>query len=143
MSSHSSSSRALDGSRPADDTGRRPEVPAGVGPMISMPRGEARHSFLAGGTHGGDGGLNSGFKRQSHVVPPLLKGEEGEFQKCKHEFLLKSNLLDISDHFVGQGTRVLPVGDPLKGSAATGRFFKSENQRGIPSMELHRRSAPD
>ena len=41
ISSHSN--RASDGSRPADDTGRRPEVPAGVGPMINMQRGEARY----------------------------------------------------------------------------------------------------
>ena len=36
------SSRASDGSRPADNTGRRPEVPASVGPMINMQHGEAR-----------------------------------------------------------------------------------------------------
>ena len=40
MSSHSSSS-ASNGSRPTDITGRRPEVPAIVGPMINMQRGEA------------------------------------------------------------------------------------------------------
>ena len=34
MSSHSS--RTLDESRPADDTGRRPEVSASVGPIINM-----------------------------------------------------------------------------------------------------------
>ena len=36
-------SRALDVSSPTEDTGRRPEVPAGVGPMINMQRGEARN----------------------------------------------------------------------------------------------------
>ena len=33
--------RTLDGSKPADDTGRKP-VPAGVGPMINMQRGKTR-----------------------------------------------------------------------------------------------------
>ena len=32
-----------------------------------------------------------------------LKGEKGVFQKFKHEFLLKANMLNISVHFVGQG----------------------------------------
>ena len=59
MSSHSS--RASDGSRPADDTGRRPEVPAGVGPIINMQRGETREPFLAEAAHDGDGVLSSGF----------------------------------------------------------------------------------
>ena len=49
MSSHSS--RASDGSRPADDTGRRQEVPAGVGPMVNTQRGEAKGSFLAETAH--------------------------------------------------------------------------------------------
>ena len=40
VSNHSS--RASDGSRPADDTGRRPEVPVGVGLVITMHRGETR-----------------------------------------------------------------------------------------------------
>ena len=46
------------GSRPADDTGRRPKVPAGVGPMIN------KH---------GNGVLSYGFQRQLRVVPPVLK----------------------------------------------------------------------
>ena len=44
-------SRALDGSRPPDDTSRRSEVPVSVGPMINMQRGKA--------THNGDGVLSS------------------------------------------------------------------------------------
>ena len=57
------SSRASHGSRPTDDTDRRPEVPADVGPMINMQRGEARYSFLAGiAAHEGDDVLSSGFK---------------------------------------------------------------------------------
>ena len=40
------SSKSSDESRSADDTGRRPKVPAGVGPMINMQRGEARDSHL-------------------------------------------------------------------------------------------------
>ena len=39
----SHSSRVSDGSRPADGTGRRLEVPSGVGPMINMQRVEARY----------------------------------------------------------------------------------------------------
>ena len=93
MSSHSS--RALDGSRPADDTGRRPEVPAGVGLMMNMQYGEARDSFLLGVTYDGDGVLNSSFQRQSRVVPPALKAEKREFKNIKLEFLLKANMLDI------------------------------------------------
>ena len=92
-------SRASDGSRPADSTGRRPEVPAGVSP-INMQRGEARYSFLPGAAHDRDGVLGFGFQRHSRVVRPVLKGE---FQKFKHEFLLKANMLDISGHSVGQG----------------------------------------
>ena len=53
MSSYSS--RASDESRPADDTGRRPEVLAGVSPMFNMQRGKVRYSFLAGAAHDGDG----------------------------------------------------------------------------------------
>ena len=71
LSSHSSS-RASDGSRPADDTGRKPEVPAGMGTTMNTQRGEAGDSFLAG--NDSDGGLNSGFQRQPLVVPPVLKG---------------------------------------------------------------------
>ena len=40
VSNHSN--RASDRSIPADDTDRRPEVPTGVGPMITMECGEAR-----------------------------------------------------------------------------------------------------
>ena len=109
----SPSSRASDASRPAYDTGRRPEVPVAVGPMIHMQRGKARYLFLAGiAAHDGDGVLSSGSQKYSRVVPPVLKGEKSEFQK--HEFLLKTNTLDISRHFVGQETRVLPIRDPLK-----------------------------
>ena len=78
MSNHSS--RAWDGSRPADDTGRRPEAPADVGPTINMQRGEARDSFLAGiAARDGDGVLRSGFQRQLRVVRPVLKGEKIKF----------------------------------------------------------------
>ena len=109
------SSRASDGARSPDDTGPRPVVLAGVGPMITMQSGEARYSFFAGiAAHDGDGVLSSGFQRQSRVVPHVPKGEKGAFQTFKHKFIFKQNMLDISGHFVGQGTRVVPVGDPLK-----------------------------
>ena len=40
--------------RPADDIDRRPEVPAGVGPMVNMYSGDARESHLSGiGAHDG------------------------------------------------------------------------------------------
>ena len=78
VSNHSS--RASDGSRPTDDTGRRPEVPAGVGPMINIQRGETRDSFLAGkATQDGGGVLSFSFQRQPRVVPSVLKGEKGGF----------------------------------------------------------------
>ena len=37
-----------------------------------------------------------------------------KFQKSKHEFLLKANMLDISGHLVVLKTRIIPLGDPLK-----------------------------
>ena len=130
MSNHNS--RASDGSRSADDTGRRPKVSAGVSPMVSMQCGEARDYFLAGiAAHDGDGGLCSGFQRQFRGVPPVLKRDKGEFQTFKHKFLVKANLLDISGHFVGQGTRVVLVEDPLKQRAMLLReSFSSEKIRG-------------
>ena len=70
------SHRASDGSRRADDTGRRPEIPAGVGPMINMEREEARYSFLAGiAAHDGDEVLSSGFQRQSRVMKKSKRGQ--------------------------------------------------------------------
>ena len=40
-------------------------------------------------------------------------------------------MLDISDHFVGQGIRMVPVGDPLKPKAALLREgFSNEEIRG-------------
>ena len=130
MSYHSS--RASDGSRSTDNTGRKPEILDGVGPMINMQRGETRYSFLAGIAANDDGGvLNSDFPRQLRVVPSVLRGEKRGFQKFKREFPLKSNMLDISGHFVGQGTRVVPVGDPLKQKTVSLREgFSSEETRG-------------
>ena len=93
-----------------------------------MQRGEARDLFLTGAAHDGDEVLSSGFQRQSRAVPPVLKGE---FQKCGHEFLLNANMLDIYGHFVGKGTRAVPVGDPLKRRAVLLREgFSSEEIRG-------------
>ena len=46
----------------------------------------------------------------------MLKEGKG-FQKFKHDFLLKANMLDISDHFVGQRVRAVSVGDPLEQKA--------------------------
>ena len=75
VSNHSS--RASGGSGPADETGQRPDAPAGVGPMINMQRGETGDSSLEGiGAHGGDDILSSSFQRQPRVVQPVMKGEK-------------------------------------------------------------------
>ena len=117
-------SKMPDKLRLADDTGRRPEVPASVNPMMNMQRNESRHSFLAGIAA-------SGFQRQPYVVPPVSRRERGGFRKFKHEFLSKANMLDISGHFVGQGTRVVPVGGTLKQKAVLLREgFSGEEIRG-------------
>ena len=85
---------ALERRRPADDIGRRSDVPASVGPTVNMYSGEARESHLAGiVAHDGDSGvLNPSFHGQPHVILPVLKGGKG-FQKFKHDFLLKANML--------------------------------------------------
>ena len=104
-------------SEPADP---RPVLPAGVGPMIDVRHGEARDPYLAGITAYDEGRdvLRTDFKSlPARVVPPVLKAEKGGFQKFKHEFFLKANMLDITAHFVDQGTRAVPVGDPLKQKA--------------------------
>ena len=104
-------------SEPADT---RQGLPTGVGPMIDVRSGEARDPYLAGITAYDQGrdALRAEFKSlPTRVVPPVLKAEKGGFQKFKHEFFLKTNMLDITDHFVGQGMRAVPVGDPLKQKA--------------------------
>ena len=104
-------------SEPAD---KRPVLPTGVGPMIDVRRGEARDPYLAGITAYDESRdvLRTDFKSlPARVVPPVLKAEKGGFQKFKHEFFLKANMLDITAHFEDQGTRAVPVGDPLKQKA--------------------------
>ena len=130
VSNHSS--RASGGSGPADETGQRPEAPAGVGLMINMQRGKIGDSFLEGiGAHDGGYVLSSSFQRQPRVVPPVTKGEKVRFQKLKHEFLFKANMLNKTGHFVRQGTRVVPVGDPLKQKSVLLRDdFSCEEIRG-------------
>ena len=101
-------------SEPADT---RPVLPTGVGPMIDVRRGEARDPYLADITAYDEGrdALRTDFKSlPARVVPPVLKAEKGGFQRFKHEFFLKANMLDITAHFVDQGMRAVPVGDPLK-----------------------------
>ena len=102
---------ASEPSRPADDTSRRPVLPAGVGPMIEVQHGEASVPYLAGiATHGEGGCVLTDFKSlPARVIPPVLEAEKGGFQKFKHEFPLKTNMLDISDHFVGQGMLMVSV----------------------------------
>ena len=61
----------------------------------------------------------------------MLKGEKRRFQKFKHEFPLKANLLGISGHFAGQGTRQVPVRGSLKKKAVGLREgFSSEKIKG-------------
>ena len=99
-------------SEPADT---RPGLPTGVGPMIDVRSGEARDPTAY---DQGRDVLRAEFKSlPTRVVAPVLKAEKGSFQKFKHEFFLKTNMLDITDHFVGQGMRAVPVGDPLKQKA--------------------------
>ena len=105
--------------KPAGDIiGRRPEAPAGIGPTVNVYSGEGRGPHLAGiaARNGNSGVLNPSFHGQPRVTPPVLKGGKG-FQKLEHNFLLKANMLDISDHFVRQRVRSVPVGHPLKQKA--------------------------
>ena len=51
--------------------------------------------------------------------------------KKNHTFPLKANMLGIFGHFVGQGTRVVPVGNPLKQKASLLRErVSNEEMRG-------------
>ena len=120
--------------RPADDTSRRRVLPAGVGPMIDVQRGEARVPYLAGiAAHDEGGGvLNTDFKSlPTRFIPPVLKAEKGDFHKFKHGFLLKTNMLDITDHFVGQAMQMVPVGESFEQQAVLLREgFSDEEIRG-------------
>ena len=123
---------ASEPTRPADDIGRRLEVPAGVGPTLNMYSGEARESHLAGlAAHdGGSGFFNPGFHRQPGVIRFVLKGGKG-YQNFKYDFLLKANMLDISDHVVDQRVRAVSVGDPLKKATLLGEGFSTGEIRGV------------
>ena len=120
---------ASEPTRSADDIGRRPEVSAGVGPTVNMYSGKARKPHFAGITahDGGSRVLNPSFRGQPHVIPPVFKGGN-DFQTFRHDFLLNANMLDISDHFVGQRVRTVPVRDPLKQKAVPLRevFLREE-----------------
>ena len=102
--------------------------------MIDVQRGEARVPYLAGiAAHDEGGGvLSNVFKSlPARVIHPALKAGKKGFQKFKHEFLLKTNMLDISDYFVGQGMQMIPIGDPLKQKAVLLREgFSNEEIRG-------------
>ena len=112
-----------------------------------MYSGEARESHLVGiAAHDGSSGvLNPSFHGQPRVNPPVLKGGKG-FQTFEHDFLLKANMLDISDHFVGQRVKAVPVGDPLKQKAVLLRdVFLPEETRGVGRSTSERggQSNPD
>ena len=70
-------------------------------------------------------GSSSGKMR---VVPPVLKGEKGSFQKFKHEFCLKANMLDLIDQFVGEEKRRVPVGEQKNSTVR--RCYGTRDQRG-------------
>ena len=79
---------------------------------------------------GGSDVLNSSFHGRPRVIPPMWKGGKG-FQTFRPDFLLKVNMLDIFDHFVGQRVRAVPVGDPHKQKAVLLREgFSPEYIRG-------------
>ena len=82
---------ASEPTRPADDIGRRSDVPTGLGPTVNMYSGEARESPLEGIAvqDGGSGVLNPSFHGQPRVIPPVLKGGKG-FQNLKHAFFSES-----------------------------------------------------
>ena len=58
--------------KPADDIGWRPDVPAGVGPTVNVYSGEARESHLSGivAHDGGRGVLNPSFHGQPVLFLP-------------------------------------------------------------------------
>ena len=70
---------ASEPTRSADDIGRRPKVPAGVGPTVNMYSGEARESHLASiAAHDeGSGVCNPSFHGQPHVIPSVLSRGKG------------------------------------------------------------------
>ena len=94
-----------------------------------MYNGKAREAYLAGIAehNGGSDILNSSFHGQPRVNPHVLKGEKG-FRNFKHDFLLKANELDTSDHLVGQRVRAVPVGDSLKQKAVLLRGGESPDE---------------
>ena len=106
------SNRVLGGPRPGD-LGRMPAVPAGVGPATVMDGGEARDSYPAGIAANDVGGVFPGYTgyrgQPTRVIPPLLKAEKGSFQRFKHDFLPKTNMINISHHFVGEDRLAVPV----------------------------------
>ena len=80
-----------------------------------MYSGESRESHLTGITvhDGGSDVLNTSLYGQPRGISLVLKGGKG-FQTFRHDVFPKANMPDISDHFVGQRVRAVPVGDPLK-----------------------------
>ena len=77
---------------PADDIGRRPVAPAGVGPTVNIYSGEARKSHLAGiAAHDGDSGvLNPSFHGQPRVIPPVLEAMGKGLPKIQARFSSES-----------------------------------------------------
>ena len=131
-------------SEPADT---RPVLQTGVGPMIDVQRGEARHSYLAGITAYDEGRdvLRTDFKSlPARVIPPVLKAERGGFRKFKHEFFLKTNMLDITAHFVERNASGTSKGSAeTKGSVVAGRLFERVDQKCIPGVEFYRWSSSE
>ena len=129
MSSHSS--RASDESRPADDTGRRPEIPASVGTMINMQRGDAREFFFADtAADDGDDVLSSGSETAPRC-PTCVERKERKVLKNQTWFPLQSkhagHLLSLlrSGDTSGTSRRSAKAGD----SAVPGSFSSEEIRR--------------
>ena len=76
--------------------------------------------------------MSTDFKSlPARVIPLVPKAEKGGFQKFKHEFLLKTNMLGIYDPFLGQGMQMVPVEDPIKQKAVLlQECFSNEEIRG-------------
>lgn len=72
--------------RPANDSGQRPDVPAGVGPMARQECGEASSTYSAGVQATNDDedvytSSHTDFEGQPRAVSPVLKGDRAASRK--------------------------------------------------------------
>lgn len=123
------------GSQAGNSSTRRPEVPAGVGPVYGLQgasdvdrslglAGNAAGVFGLGDAQFSGGNLGGGqlFRQQpqygSRINPSVFKGTKDILLQFRVEFLQATKHLDLSDQFVGQRVRAVPVGDSLKSKSA-------------------------